>query len=241
VIVDELTLQLAPRIVGLNDNRVLISRGDRAYARGMTETPLLKTGGPRDEEYRVFRNAQPLFDPVTKAVLGYEAQYLGKAVLVRGETAQPVLMPNGDTQNMPVPATIDIVSVREEIRTGDRLLPEPPRQLQSYVPRAPAQRVEGGTIVSMYGSAVAFAGQSQVVTINKGTADGIESGHVLAILREGAQILDRTQPGERQMLKMPDERSGLLMVFRPFERLSYALVLEVTDEVKAGDRVVNPR
>ena len=242
VIVDELTLQLAPRIVGMNDSRVLISRGDRAYARGLAETPLLKTGGPRDEEYRVFRDARPLFDPVTKAVLGYEAQYLGKAVLVRSETAQPVLMPNGDTQNMPVPATIDIVSVREEIRVGDRLLPEPPRQLHSYVPRAPAQRVEGGTIVSMYGSAVAFAGQSQVVTINKGTADGIESGHVLAILREGAQIRDRTQPGERpQVLKMPDERSGLLMVFRPFERLSYALVLEVTDEVKAGDRVVNPR
>jgi len=241
LIVDELTMQLAPRIVGLNDNRVLLSRGDRAYARGMPETPLLKTGAPRDEEYRVFRNAQPLFDPITRAILGYEAQYLGKAVLVRGESTQPVPTPKGEVQPMTVPATIDIVSVREEIRRGDRLLPEPPRQLQSYVPRAPQQRVEGGTIVSMYGSAVAFAGQSQVVTINKGTADGIESGHVLAILREGNQIVDRTQPGLREVLKLPDERSGLLMVFRPFERLSYALILEVTDEVKAGDRVVNPR
>ena len=42
-------------------------------------------------------------------------------------------------------------------------------------------------------------------------------------------------------MKLPDERNGLLMVFRPFEKLSYALILEINDVVRVGDRVTNPR
>ena len=240
IIVGEGVLARAPRIVAAPEGRVLLTRGDRAYARGMAEAPLVQTNAGRSEEFRVFRNAQPLRDPVTKAVLGYEAQYLGKASLVRGESVQPVKTGSGDAKPTVVPATIDIVSAREEMRVGDRLLPEPPRQLLSYVPRAPEKPIDG-SIVSMYGNAVAMAGQNQVVVINRGTADGMESGHVLAILKGGAQVLDKSQPGERQQIKLPDERNGLLMVFRPFEKLSYALVLEITDGVSIGDRVVNPR
>jgi hypothetical protein len=141
---------------------------------------------------------------------------------------------------MLVPATIDIVSAKEEMRVGDRLLPEPPRQFLSYAPHAPAGPLDG-SIVSVYGDAVAIAGQNQVVVINRGTADGVEMGHVLAILKEGERRLDRSQPGERTDIKLPNERNGLLMVFRPFERLSYALILEISDTVKVGDRVANPR
>jgi len=237
-IVDEQTLQQAPRIVAAGDSRVLITRGDRAYARGATATPLKQQVAGRSDEYRVFRNAKPLKDPVTRAILGYEAQYLGKASLVRDETAEPAA-PDGQ-QGAVVPATIDIVSAKEEMRVGDRLLPEPPREFQSYVPHAPAGPM-AGTIVSVYGDAVSVAGQNQVVVINKGTADGIQNGHVLAILKDGERRIDKSQPGERTAMKLPDERNGLLMVFRPFEKLSYALILEINDTVKVGDRVANPR
>lgn len=240
MIVEELTLDRAPRIVAAPDGRVLITRGDRAYARGAAEAPLMETTPGRSEDFRVFRNARPLRDPVTKVVLGYEAQYLGKASLVRGESVSSIKTAKGEPTSTPVPATIDIVSAREEMRVGDRLLPEPARELLSYVPRAPASQVTG-SIVSVYGSAVAMAGQNQIVVINKGTADGIESGHVLAILKDGARVLDRTQAGKRELIKLPDERNGLLMVFRPFEKLSYALVLEITDGVEIGATVVNPR
>jgi len=238
VIVAQGVLESAPRIVATQEGRVLVSRGDRAYARGTAQSPLVDARDkPRD--FRVFRNATALRDPVTRAVLGYEAQYLGKATLVRGESMRDVPTRDGKTEPVPVPATIDIVSSKEEMRTGDRLLPEPPRQLVSYVPRAPETRVEGA-VVSMYGSAVANAAQNQIVVINKGTADGIESGHVLAILKDGQGVVDRT--GDKPtVIKLPDERNGLLMVFRPFEKLSYALILEITDGVKVGDRVVNPR
>jgi LysM domain len=240
VIIDEAALLAAPRIVAAPENRVLITRGDRAYARGLASTPLKQRVPGRADDYRIFRNAQPLKDPVTQAVLGYEAQYVGKAELVRGEGFELVRNSGGGQENMVVPATIDIVSAKEEMRVGDRLLPEPPRQFLSYVPHAPAGPLDG-SIVSVYGNAVAIAGQNQIVVINRGSADGVEMGHVLAILQEGGRRPDRSQPGERSEIKLPSERTGLLMVFRPFEKLSYALILEIGDIVKVGDRVASPR
>lgn len=240
IIVGDGELDRAPRIVAGPEARVLITRGDRAYARGRNGSPLAGPEVQRIEQYRVFRAAVPLRDPLTRQVLGYEAQYLGSAELVRGESVQQVARANGRTEPAIVPATIDIVRAKEEMRVGDRLLPEPPRVLTSYVPRAPAAAVDGA-IVAVSGNAVALAGQNQVVILNKGLADGLENGHVLTILKAGGRVDDRSQPGERARLKLPDERTGLLMVFRAFDRLSYALVLEITDTVSVGDRVVNPR
>jgi LysM repeat protein len=238
LVVDEATLALAPRIVATQENRVLLSRSDRAYARGELAMPLL-VGKDQPSQYRVFRNAKPLKDPYTSEILGYEAQYVGQAELVRGESMRETQDKDGKVQQTAVPATIDIVSAKEEMRTGDRLLPEPPRQLRSYTPHAPDGKVEG-SVVSVYGSAVRFAAQNQVVVINRGTRDGIETGHVLAILKAGERIVDRTDKAH-PTLQLPDERNGLLMVFRPFEKVSYALILEISDSVKVGDRLVNPR
>jgi nucleoid-associated protein YgaU len=237
IVVDEAGLTAAPRIVSAQDNRVLITRGDRVYARGPDGSPLLDDQ-PKEQLFRVFRNATPLKDPGTGEILGYEAQYAGKAVLVRSEGSTDA--ENGSTGTVIVPATIDIIGAKVEMRVGDRLLPEPPRQLQTYTPHAPSNQIEGGRIVSIYGSAVVNAGQNQVVSINKGTQDGMEPGVVLAILKDGARILDRSG-GAPTQLKLPDERNGLLMVFRTFERVSYGLVLEITDGVRTGDRLVDPR
>jgi len=241
LIVEEGVLEQAPRLVAASDTRVLLTQGDRAYARGLASNPLKQGNTAAEDSYRVFRSARPLRDPVTRAVLGYEAQYVGRAVLVRGESQEAVRTASGDTQQMPVPATLDIVSAREEIRVGDRLVPEPKREMVSYVPRAPQATIEGAAVVSIYGNAVGVAGQNQVVTINKGKADGMEPGHVLAIQTAGRQLIDRTQAGERTQIQLPSERSGMLMVFRSFDRLSYALVLQTAEGVKVGDRVTSPR
>jgi nucleoid-associated protein YgaU len=235
-VVDEAGLSSAPRIVSALESRVLITRGDRVYARGPDGKPLLDDQN-KEQLFRVFRNATPLKDPGTGEVLGYEAQYVGKAVLVRSESSAEA--DSGSRGTVPVPATIDIIGAKEEMRVGDRLLPEPPRQLQTYTPHAPNEKVEG-RIVSVYGNAVVNAGQNQVVAISKGTEDGMEPGIVLAILKDGARILDRSGDTPTQ-LKLPNERNGLLMVFRTFERVSYALILEITDGVRVGDRLVNPR
>jgi hypothetical protein len=238
LIVDADALTKTPRIVSTQEGRVLLSKGDRAYALGDPATPLsAEPGQPR--EYRLFRNVTPLKDPDTAEVLGYEAHYVGKAHLVRGQTLREIVDKEGKPQADIVPATIDIVGAKEEMRVGDRLLPEPPREFVSYVPRAPEQPVDG-RIVSVYGSAVTNAAQNQVVVINRGTRDGLKSGHVLALMKYGPRVLDRTT-GTPVEIKLPDERNGLLMIFRPFETLSYGLILQITDGVKTGDRVTNPR
>ena len=242
MIVDAAAFAVAPRIVAAQEGRVLLSRGDRAYARGEYATgaagrPLSDAKGePLD--YRVFRNATALKDPTTGAILGYEAQFVGKAQLVRGESTQQVLNKDGKTTTEIVPATIDIVVAKEEMRVGDRLVPEPQRVSQSYVPRAPSTPIVG-QIVSVYGSAVRFAAENQVVVVNRGSNDGLEAGHVMAILKDGERLIDRTD-NARTSIKLPNERNGLLMVFRTYDNLSYALVLQITDTVKVGDRIANP-
>lgn len=243
LIVDEATFSLAPRIVATPDNRVLLTRGDRAYARGQygsagsQQGPALSEAPGQPANFRVFRNAVPLKDPSTGEVLGYEAQYVGRAALARGES-QTQVQENGKSHVEIVPATIDIVAVKEEMRPGDRLLPEPPRDFSNYVPSAPTSP-QNGQVVSVYGNAVTYAGQNQVVAINRGTAHGLQRGHVLALLRDANLVTDKTDAA-RPMMRLPGERNGLMMVFRTFDKVSYALVLEVADGAKVGDRFVNP-
>jgi hypothetical protein len=238
IIVDEQGLSAAPRIVAAQDDRVLLTRGDRAYARGTVGDPLMDEPSKKLKAFRLFRNATPLKDPITGEVLGYEAQYIGKATLARSEGSQTSTNAKGEIRSEIVPATIDIIDAKEEIRVGDRMLPEPPQTFQNYVPHAPSNTVDA-RIVSVYGSAVVNASQNQVVTINKGTQDGMESGHVLAILKDGGRLIDKTDIS-KPLIKLPDERNGLLMVFRTFSRVSYALVLDITSGVKVGDHLVNP-
>ena len=238
LVVDEGGLTLAPRIVGTKEERVLLSKGDRAYARGPADKKIVDDPA-KQTDYRIFRNATPLKDPLSGEILGYEAQYLGKATLIRGESLVETPGKDGKAVTEIVPATIDIVGIKEEIRVGDRLLPEPDRVLTSYAPRAPATAVDA-RVVSIYGSSVRTAAQNQVVAINRGSKDGMESGHVLAIQKAGARIIDKTV-ATRDPLRLPDERNGLLMVFRTFDRVSYGLILEITEGVRVGDRLVNPR
>lgn len=238
VVVQADTLQAAARIVAGQDSRVLLTRGDRAYALGGPGAPLLDDPARPTPAYQVLRAAKALKDPQSGEILGYEAHYLGRALLVRGEAATSP--PGADGKPQPrVPASLDIVSAREEIRAGDRLLPEPLASPRSYTPHAPAIAVRG-RVASIHGNAVSQAGQNQIVVLNRGARDGLASGHVLAILSDGARLSDPTDPAHTP-IKLPDERKGLLMVFRTFERLSYALILEASDGVRVGDQLVNPR
>jgi hypothetical protein len=239
LVVDAEVLQRAPRIVATTEDRVLMASGDRAYARGDAASPLrAEPGEPRF--FRVFRDAVAMKDPVSGEILGYEAQYLGKAELVRGESFED--LPNGKGGRMQeyVPATVDLTGTKEEIRAGDRLLPAPERVFTSYTPRAPLMEVDA-RVVSIYGSfSAAYAAQNQVVAINMGSQDGIEPGHVLSLLTKGDRIKDTTDAG-KPMIKLPSESNGTAMVFRTFDRVSYALLLEIRSGVRVGDRLVNPQ
>ena len=239
LVVDAQVLQQAPRVIATTEERVLMASGDRVYVRGDAASPMLAdSGAPRF--YRVFRDAVALKDPVSGEVLGYEAQYLGKAELVRGESFEEVPNGKGGYTAEYVPATISLSGTKEEVRAGDRLLPAPARAFANYTPRAPGMDVDA-SVVSIYGSsAVTYAAQNQVVAINKGSEDGIEAGYVLTLLTKGDRIKDSTDP-KKAMIKLPSEVNGTAMVFRTFDRVSYALILEIRDGVRVGDRLVNPK
>jgi hypothetical protein len=188
--------------------------------------------GP-EREYRIFREPRPLKDPTTHEVLGYEATYVGASeYTVQGETRT-----GADGKTMIVPATFTVTSIREEAGVGDRLSPVPTREYTNYAPHPPAGPLSG-QIVSIYGDALT-AGQNQIVALNRGANDGIERGHVLALYRDGQVIADPTDKS-RAKIKLPDERHGLLFVFRVFSRMSYALILTVKEPVATGDRFTQP-
>lgn len=239
LVADAATIEQAPRLVATTDQRVLMAAGDRVYARGNPDAPLsTKPGQPRS--FRVFREAIPLKDPVTGEVLGYEARYLGNVELARSETTEEISDGKGNLKQEPVPATVDITSTKEEIRAGDRMLPEPPRTFKNYIPHEPQTSVNA-RVVSIYGSTpVAVAGQNQVIAINMGTAQGMEPGHVLTLLTQGDRVRDTTAEG-KPTIKLPSEHNGLAMVFLTFERVSYALLLDVRTGVRVGDRLANPQ
>jgi hypothetical protein len=216
-------LATAPRIVAAQEGRVMMSRGETAYVRGDLNG---------QQEFRVFRTAKPLRDPTTKEVLGYEAPFLGTAEFVRAGGTMDV-----DGKQQIVPDTILLTTVREEIGVGDRLAPVPPRDYTTYAPHAPGAPISG-RIVSVYGDAI-NAGQNQIVALNRGAHDGVERGHVFALWRDGEQVVDQTDPRHAK-IKLPDERHGLLFVFRVFDRVSYALIVSVLEPVKAGDRFTQP-
>jgi hypothetical protein len=214
----------APRVVATQEGRVMLSRNETAYVRG-------DLGGAR--EFRLFREPKPLRDPTTKAVLGYEAAYVGTLSLVR----EGLEGTGADGKPMVIPSTFATTQLRQEGMIGDRLSPVPPREFDNLAPHAPAQDISG-QLVSIYGEALT-AGQNQIVALNKGAQDGLERGHVLALWRDGNVIRDMTLPTHPE-IKLPDERHGLLFVFRVFDHMSYALILSVKDPVKPGDRFTQP-
>jgi LysM domain len=217
-------LAAAPRIVATQEGRVLLSKGENAYVRGDIG---------QDRSFRIFREAKALKDPSNGQVLGYEAAYVGAADFVRpGESRVAA-----DGKVEIVPSTFTITNMRQEANVGDRLSPVPPREFSNYAPHAPSGELKG-QIVSIYGDGLS-AGQNQIVSLNRGATDGMERGHVLALWTAGSQVKDTTDP-TRPTLTLPDERHGLLFVFRVFDRMSYALILNVKAPVKAGDRFTQP-
>jgi len=224
VVFDTEELARAPRIVATPEGHVLVTRGDIAYARGDLS---------QATDYRIFRNTTPLRDPTTHEILGYEAPYVGTAELIRPDGT----LDAGKGKTEIVPATLQIRTVKQEVGVGDRLSPVPQRSFTAYVPHAPAQPISG-QVISLYGDAVR-GGQNQVISLNKGSKDGLERGHVLAIWRDGRHVVDST--GDKaQEIKLPDERMGVLFVFQTYARVSYALIISVTDAVSPGDRFTQP-
>ena len=203
----------APYVVAGNAERVLSGVGDRIYARGNLD--------PAHSVYGIFRQGKVYTDPVTDEILGINADDIGGGEVIAAE---------GDV------STLMLQRSNQEVRLGDRLFASEERPINStFLPSEPQADIKGLIIDVPRG--VTQIGVMDVVTVDRGKRDGLAEGNVLAIYKTGETVRDRIT-GEQ--VKIPDERSGLLMIFRTYEKLSYGLVLNANRSLAVLDKVQNP-
>jgi len=130
----------------------------------------------------------------------------------------------------------------QEVGAGDKLVAASRPQAINYAPHAPGTKIRG-RVMTVYGSGrVGEAGPQSVVTVNRGRADGLEVGHVLALYTKGGTVTDvsKARGAQDARIQLPDERAGLAFVFRVFDRISYALVMHITRPISPLDVVQTP-
>lgn len=218
--VGEKELQAAPYIVQPADEHVVAGAGDRLYVRGLKEEGRAN--------YSIFRPGDAyekhiLNEGEKPEILGYEALYVGEATVARF----------GD------PSTVLITSTDRESRAGDRLLPLADDDVsENFMPHAPRGDIDA-TLISVV-DGVAQIGQHQIVVIDSGSREKIDVGAVLAVYTRGQTVPDNISPERGDKVKLPDERSGTILVFRVFEKVSFALVMDATSPLHTLDAVRNP-
>lgn len=261
LVVEEKELERAPYIVSMGAEHLIGGPGTKVYARGIkNEIPV----------YSVLRRGEAYVDPddPDETVLGYEAIYVADAAL----------------EALGDPATLRLLRSKREVLIGDRLLPAEDEGSQgSYMPHPPPQPVTGKIISVLEG--VRLIGQFQIVVMNLGKEDGLDSGSVLNVFNRGEVIIDElardpnpTMPepdaqieldSERQRgidgltivldrfardvvdlfaekdesykeVLLPERQAGTVMVFRTFDKLSYAIVLDGTRPIRVRDAVRSP-
>jgi hypothetical protein len=212
----------APRIVASQEGHVYLGKGDRVYVRGNLNGVA---------SFQVFRPGAALTDPQTGQVLAHEAAYLGTVTLAAEAHG------NSDVHSFTV------ASSNQELGVGDLLLPAPPTPVRNYAPHAPARPVDA-RLMSIY-SGMSYAGQSQVVTVNRGSLDGLDVGSVLQLYHFGQTVPDPTSSRGflgfgKSMMKLPDEQYGSLFIFRVFGHVSYGLIMQVKEPAMVGDVARSP-
>ena len=175
-------------------------------------------------DYNVVRLGPPYKDPETNDLLGYEAADVGYAEV---ETAASD------------PGIALLTKTTREVLAGDYMIPIDAESLDAYYyPHAPTGKVRG-TIISVY-DGVSQVGQYQVVTINRGSRDGIELGHVLTVMQSNRFAKDPYGSLGNSRVKLPDVKAGTMMVFKVAPRVSFALIMEATRSIKVLDKAVKP-
>lgn len=213
LVIEEDALDRAPTLVGTLEHRVLLGTDDIAYVRDL----------PKDKgtQWQLYRPGKTFKDPETDEVLGIEVSYLGDSIV----------------ESFGDPSTLRITRAIHEISKGDRFAQTTTGFASNYVPHAPDKMISA-KIISIYGG-VLQAGQNAILVLNKGQRDGLENGHVMALYQKG-ETLKSGGFFSGEKLQLPDVRYGLAFVFRVFNKVSYALVLETSLPVQLQDSARTP-
>ena len=209
LVIEEGALKDAPVLIGAREGRVILGANDIGFVKGLRAN--------QGNQWQIYRPGKTFIDPDSKEVLGIEAIYLG----------------NAETTAFADVSTVVITRSVQEINMGDRLVAPSEGAVNTYLPRAPDKNISA-SVISVYGG-VSQAGQNTIITLNKGTRDGLENGHVLALYHKGEDVKH-----EGNKFTLPDERYGLAFVFRVFDKVSYALVMQTRLPVQLLDRAQTP-
>lgn len=208
-------LDNSPYVIDFAGEHIIAGAGDRVYVRSVTN--------PKSLAYTIYRAGDTYISPESKEILGYEAIFIADTTIDRA----------GD------PATLTIIKSDSEVRRGDRVLASNEDKLALNFFPTPVKESITGSIISVL-DGVSEIGQHNIVVIDKGVADGLEIGHTLDIYQRGEIISDPFSNKKNDRVKLPNEYAGLLMVFRTFDRVSYALVLEAAQSIHLLDIVQTP-
>jgi hypothetical protein len=201
-----------PYMIDTRGDHLIAAAGNEIYVRG-------NGGDEPGSRYSVVKIGDPLYDPDDNRLVGYQGIFVAEGTLRRG----------GD------PSTVALTDSNQEAVIGDRLIPEVRDMPLNFMPKPPSYEIEG-RIISVVGG-VTQIGQYQIVVLNRGNRDGLAVGDVLSVFQTGETVRDRIKGGT---VKLPDEEAGTAMVFKVYDRISYALIMEATTNINVLDAVRNP-
>ena len=251
-VIDQMQTQHAPRLVEGPESRLIYSKGDRVYAYEITEPG----------RYLVYRARKDITDPETKKYLGQEVVFSGIVATLPGTNSALDSRTREDAEALPnneyytrlhpmlkVPTqTAQPMVVEEavsEIRKGDYLLKlEDGGDSFNMMPHAPSQHIDA-KVVSIF-DGISEAGQFQTITLDKGSAHGLEKGTVLSLYKRSRQVktdMQKGKDGSRSVVKylsIPAEEAGLAMVYRVSQNLASAIILESKTNISIGDTASEP-
>jgi len=216
LVVDRKEIVEAPYLVGGRDRRVIFGEGDTVYARD-TATQWEDL----DQGYGFYRPGEQYVDPDTNEVLGYEARQIGL-----GRVASH----DGDM------ITLRVTDSSEDLRIDDRLFSTEDRRVRAVLyPSAPDTKIEAKVI--RFFDRLNSVARNDVVVINKGLRDGLKEGNVLDIYGQGEVVRDRQQG---DMVQLPREKTGSMVIFRVFDKVSYGLIMESMRPIYMNDIAESP-
>ncbi len=211
--VEQGELEGKPYVIAGGKRHLVTGAGDQVFARGEFDQG--------SDSYGIYREEELFIDPETNEVLGLQLRSIGLAQIVAQDSDITTLSVNRSA---------------EEIRIGDNLLSSELRSVSAvYQPSAPSVEVDG--VIIGVDKGVSQVGKMSVVVINLGERDHIEEGDVMAIMKTGEVVRDNQA---KDLVQLPDQRAGLLMVFRVFDKLSYGLVLQANQGLSVDDKVAMP-
>ncbi len=212
-VMTEEEIDLAPYMVAGPESRILVGQSDEFYVRGQLAAGV--------GIYQIFRIGDRYRDPETRKYLGYRAEAMGTARFI--------------FQSEDV-SKFNIIRSSQEILAGDLLLPLAQDDIDPILfPEVPSIPVLA-QIIAVEGG-VSHIGQLDVVALNKGLEAGVRNGHVLAVMDAGERVRDRVQGGS---VDLPDEKAGMLIIFKSLPSMSFGLILEAETTMAIGDPVTNP-